>query len=482
MPAFAGMTILWSAVMAPPRTLFDKIWENHVVAPQGEGTFLIYIDLHLIHEVTTPQAFEGLKLAGRKVRRPDATMAVCDHNIPTSNRKAGIDEPESKLQVDTLEQNVRDFGVPYFPIDSINQGIVHIIGPEQGLSQPGMTIVCGDSHTATHGAMGALAFGIGTSEVEHVLATQTLIQAPAKNMLIEVNGGLGAGVSPKDVILAVIGKIGTAGGTGHVFEYAGSTFRDMSMEGRMTVCNMSIEAGARAGLVAPDEKTFAYVMGRPYETKGAAWEQAVAYWRTLPSDPGAEYNKEAHLDAADIAPHVTWGTSPQDVAPITGRVPDPAQVDDPLKRAAMQRSLEYMALAANTRLVNVAVQRVFIGSCTNSRIEDLRAAAAIATGRKVADGVRALVVPGSGLVKHQAEEEGLDRVFLEAGFEWREPGCSNCMSMNNDRAENGERIASTSNRNFEGRQGPGAKTHLVGPAMAAAAAVTGHLADVRQLD
>ena len=467
--------------MAPPRTLFDKIWDNHVITPQAEGTYLIYIDLHLIHEVTTPQAFEGLKLAGRKVRRPDATMAVADHNVPTSDRSRGIDEPESKLQVDTLERYVKEFGVPYFPVDSINQGIVHIIGPEQGLSQPGMTIVCGDSHTATHGAMGALAFGIGTSEVEHVLATQTLIQAPAKNMLIEVNGSLGAGVSPKDVILAVIGKIGTAGGTGHVFEYAGSTFRDMSMEGRMTVCNMSIEAGARAGLVAPDEKTIAYVMGRPYAPKGAAWEQAAAYWRTLPSDRGAKYDKEAHLDAADIAPHVTWGTSPQDVAPITGRVPDPAQVDDPLKRAAMLRSLEYMALAPNTRLVDVPVERVFIGSCTNSRIEDLRAAAAIAKGRRVAEGVRALVVPGSGLVKHQAEEEGLDRVFLEAGFEWREPGCSNCMSMNNDRAMNGERIASTSNRNFEGRQGKNAKTHLMGPAMAAAAAVTGHLADVRQL-
>jgi 3-isopropylmalate/(R)-2-methylmalate dehydratase large subunit len=467
--------------MTPPRTLFDKIWENHVIAPQGEDTCLIYIDLHLIHEVTTPQAFEGLKLAGRKVRRPDATMAVADHNVPTSDRSRGIDDPESKLQVDTLERYVKEFGVPYFPVDSINQGIVHIIGPEQGLSQPGMTIVCGDSHTATHGAMGALAFGIGTSEVEHVLATQTLIQAPAKNMLIEVNGGLGAGVSPKDVILAIIGKIGTAGGTGHILEYAGSTFRDMSMEGRMTVCNMSIEAGARAGLVAPDEKTIAYVMGRPYAPKGAAWEQAVAYWRTLPSDPGAKYDKEAHLDAADIAPHVTWGTSPQDVAPITGRVPDPAQVDDPLKRAAMLRSLEYMALAPNTRLVDVPVERVFIGSCTNSRIEDLRAAAAIAKGRRVADGVRALVVPGSGLVKHQAEDEGLDRIFLEAGFEWREPGCSNCMSMNNDRAMNGERIASTSNRNFEGRQGKNAKTHLMGPAMAAAAAITGHLADVRQL-
>src|ERR1700746_750486 len=470
-----------AALMAQPRTLFDKIWASHVIAPAAEGTYLLSIDLHLIHEVTTPQAFEGLKLAGRKVRRPDATIAVADHNIPTSNRKAGIDDPGSKLQVDTLERNVKEFGVPYFPIDSIDQGIVHIIGPEQGLSQPGMTIVCGDSHTATHGAMGALAFGIGTSEVEHVLATQTLIQAPAKNMLIEVNGDLGAGVSPKDVILAIIGRIGTAGGTGHILEYAGSTFRDMSMEGRMTVCTMSIEAGARAGLVAPDEKTIAYMIGRPYAPKGAAWEQAVTYWRTLPSDPGAKYDKEAHLDAADIAPHVSWGTSPQDVAPINGHVPDPAEVDDPLKRAAMQRSLEYMALAPNTRLLDVPVQRVFIGSCTNSRIEDLRAAAAIAKGRRVADGVRALVVPGSGLVKHQAEEEGLDRVFLEAGFEWREPGCSNCMSMNNDRAEHGERIASTSNRNFEGRQGKNAKTHLVGPAMAAAAAVTGHLTDVRQL-
>ena len=467
--------------MAQPRTLFDKIWESHVVAPQGEGTYLIYIDLHLIHEVTTPQAFEGLRAAGRKVRRPDATIAVSDHNIPTSNRKAGIDEPESKLQVDTLERNVVEFGVPYFPIDSINQGIVHIIGPEQGLSQPGMTIVCGDSHTATHGALGALAFGIGTSEVEHVLATQTLSQAHAKNMLIEVNGSLGAGVSPKDVILAIIGKIGTAGGTGHVVEYAGSTFRAMSMEGRMTVCNMTIEAGARAGLVVPDETTFAYVRGRPYAPKGAAWEQALAYWKTLPTDPGAKYDKSVRLDTADIAPHVSWGTNPEQVAPITGRVPDPAEIDDPLKRAAVERALQYMQLKAKTPLVEIPVQRVFIGSCTNSRIEDLRAAASIAKGRRVAEGVRALVVPGSGLVKHQAEEEGLDRIFLEAGFEWREPGCSNCMSMNNDRAEHGERIASTSNRNFEGRQGPGAKTHLMGPAMAAAAAVTGRLADVRQL-
>src|SRR5437667_6850912 len=340
--------------MAQPRTLFDKIWESDVVAPQGEGTYLIYIDLHLIHEVTTPQAFEGLKLAGRKVRRPDATMAVADHNVPTSDRSRGIDDPDSKLQVDTLERNVKEFGVPYFAVDSINQGIVHIIGPEQGLSQPGMTIVCGDSHNATHGAMGALALRIGTSEVEHVLATQTLIQAPAKNMLIEVNGSLGAGVSPKDVILAIIGKIGTAGGTGHVVEYAGSTFRDMSMEGRMTVCNMSIEAGARAGLVAPDEKTIAYVTGRPFAPKGAAWEQAVAYWRTLPSDPGAQYNKEAHLDAAEIAPHVTWGTSPEDVLPITGKVPNPAEIADEPRRQSMERSLAYMGLVPGTKLTDVA--------------------------------------------------------------------------------------------------------------------------------
>jgi 3-isopropylmalate/(R)-2-methylmalate dehydratase large subunit len=470
--------------MAQQRTLFDKIWSNHVIAPQGEGTYLIYIDLHLIHEVTTPQAFEGLKLAGRGVRRPDKTIAVADHNIPTVNRKAGVSgitEPDSLVQVQTLERNVKEFGVPYFPITSIDQGIVHVIGPEQGLSQPGMTIVCGDSHTATHGAMGALAFGIGTSEVEHVLATQTLIQAPAKNMLINVDGTPGTGVSPKDVILAIIAKIGTAGGTGHVFEYAGSTFREMSMEGRMTVCNMSIEAGARAGLVAPDEKTFAYMMGRPYAPKGAAWEQALAYWKTLPSDAGATYDKEAHLDAKDIAPHVTWGTNPEQAAPITGRVPDPKDEADPLKRAFIERALQYMQLAPNTRLQDVPVQRVFIGSCTNSRIEDLRAAAAVAKGRKVADGVTALVVPGSGHVKHQAEEEGLDRVFVEAGFEWRDAGCSMCMSMNDDKAMNGERVATTSNRNFEGRQGKNAKSHLMGPAMAAAAAITGHLADVRDM-
>src|SRR3984885_9319502 len=363
--------------MPQPKTLFDKIWDAHVIAPQGEGTYLIYIDLHLIHEVTTPQAFEGLKLAGRKVRRPDLTMAVADHNIPTVNRSAGVSgitEPDSKLQVDTLERNVKEFGVPYFPITSLDQGIVHVIGPEQGLSQPGMTIVCGDSHTATHGAMGALAFGIGTSEVEHVLATQTLIQAPAKNMLIRVDGSLGTGVSPKDVILAIIAKIGTAGGTGHVFEYAGSTFRDMSMEGRMTVCNMSIEAGARAGLVAPDDKTFSYLMGRAHAPKGAAWEQALTYGKTLPTDPGATYDKEAHLAAADIAPHVTWGTNPEQAAPVTGRVPDPAQIDDPLKRAAVERALQYMQLAPNTLLTDVPVQRVFIGSSPTNPTAGLRAA------------------------------------------------------------------------------------------------------------
>ncbi|MGH7100384.1 MAG: 3-isopropylmalate dehydratase large subunit [Stellaceae bacterium] len=467
--------------MAPPRTLFDKIWDSHVVDRQDDGTCLLYIDMHLVHEVTSPQAFEGLRLAGRPVRRPDATIAVADHNVPTSERSRGIQNAESRLQVETLERNVRDFGVPYFPLDDARQGIVHIIGPEQGLTQPGMTIVCGDSHTATHGAFGALAFGIGTSEVEHVLATQTLIQRPARNMRVTVEGMLGAGVTAKDVILAIIARIGTAGGTGHVIEYAGSTIRGLSMEGRMTLCNMTIEGGARAGLVAPDETTFAYLKGRPYAPNGAAWETALAYWRTLPSDPGAQYAREVRLDAAEIAPFVTWGTSPQDAVPITGRVPDPGAIADPARRAAVERSLSYMGLAPKTPLAGIPVQRVFIGSCTNSRIEDLRAAAAIAKGRRVADGVRALVVPGSGLVKRQAEEEGLDRVFVEAGFEWREPGCSMCMSMNDDKAAAGERVASTSNRNFEGRQGKGARTHLLSPAMAAAAAVTGRLADVRDL-
>ena len=467
--------------MAAPRTLFDKIWESHLVDTQPDGTCLLYIDRQLVHEVTSPQAFEGLRASGRRVRRPDATIAVADHNVPTTDRSHGIEEPESRKQVETLERNVREFGIPYFGLNDARQGIVHIIGPEQGMTQPGMTIVCGDSHTATHGAFGALAFGIDTSEVEHVLATQTLIQRRAKNMLIEIDGDLPLGVTAKDLILAVIGKIGTAGGTGHVIEYAGSAIRALSMEGRMTVCNMSIEAGARAGLIAPDETTFEYLKGRPHAPKGGAWEQALAFWKTLPSDRGARYDTVVRLDATQVAPQVTWGTSPEDVLPITGTVPNPAEIADANKRAAMERSLQYMGLSPGTRFVDVPVQKVFIGSCTNARIEDLRAAATVAKGRKVAAGVSALVVPGSGLVKHQAEEEGLDRVFIEAGFEWREPGCSMCLAMNADRLEPGERCASTSNRNFEGRQGRGGRTHLMSPAMAAAAAVTGKLADVRAL-
>ncbi|MDE1967780.1 MAG: 3-isopropylmalate dehydratase large subunit [Alphaproteobacteria bacterium] len=467
--------------MAAPRTLFDKIWESHLVDTQPDGTCLLYIDRHLVHEVTSPQAFEGLRAAGRRVRRPDATIAVADHNVPTTDRSRGIEEPESRKQVETLERNVKEFGILYFGLDDVRQGIVHIIGPEQGMTQPGMTIVCGDSHTATHGAFGALAFGIGTSEVEHVLATQTLIQRRAKNMLIEIEGEAPLGITAKDLVLAVIGKIGTAGGTGHVIEYAGSAIRALSMEGRMTVCNMSIEAGARAGLIAPDETTFEYLKGRPHAPKGGAWEQAVAFWKTLPSDRGARYDTVVRLDAREVVPQVTWGTSPEDVLPITGSVPNPATVADANKRSAMERSLQYMGLTPGTRLTDVPVQRVFIGSCTNARIEDLRAAAAVAKGRKVAAGVNALVVPGSGLVKHQAEEEGLDRIFIEAGFEWREAGCSMCLAMNADRLAPGERCASTSNRNFEGRQGRGGRTHLMSPAMAAAAAVTGKLADVRAL-
>ncbi len=466
--------------MTKPRTLFDKIWDNHVVHKQDDGTCVIYIDRHLVHEVTSPQAFEGLRMTGRKVRRPDATIAVADHNVPTTDRSKGIADPESRIQVETLEKNAKDFGVPYYGMDDIRQGIVHIIGPEQGLTQPGMTIVCGDSHTATHGAFGSLAFGIGTSEVEHVLATQTLVQRPAKNMRITVDGKVGPGVTPKDVILAIIGKIGTAGGTGHVVEFAGSVIRDMSMEGRMTVCNMTIEGGARAGLVAPDEKTFEYVKGRPQAPKGAAWEAAVAYWKTLPSDPGAKYDTEIFLDAKDIQPMVTWGTSPEDVLPIGAVVPNPADVKDEGKRAAVSRSLEYMGLKPGTKLADVKIDKVFIGSCTNGRIEDLRAVVEIARGRKVAAHVQAMVVPGSGLVKEQAEREGLDKVLIEAGFEWREPGCSMCLAMNADKLEPGERCASTSNRNFEGRQGRGGRTHLVSPGMAAAAAVAGRLADVRE--
>lgn len=467
--------------MPEPRTLFDKIWDSHLVDAQDDGTCLLYIDRHLVHEVTSPQAFEGLRAAGRQVRRPEAVLAVADHNVPTTDRSGGIADPESRLQVETLEKNCAEFGIELYGMNDARQGIVHIIGPEQGLTQPGMIIVCGDSHTATHGAFGALAFGIGTSEVEHVLATQTLIQGRARNMRITVEGAPSEAVTAKDMILAVIGEIGTAGGTGHVIEYAGPAIRALSMEGRMTVCNMSIEAGARAGLVAPDETTFADLEGRPRAPQGADWKAAVAYWKTLPSDAHAAYDKEVTLDAGTIAPQVTWGTSPQDVLPITASVPDPAAEADEGRRAAMRRSLEYMALKPGTPLVEIAIDRVFIGSCTNSRIEDLRAAAAIAKGRKVADRVGAMVVPGSGPVKRQAEEEGLDVIFTEAGFEWREPGCSMCLAMNADKLEPGERCASTSNRNFEGRQGRGGRTHLVSPIMAVAAAISGRLADVREL-
>ena len=464
-----------------PRTLFDKVWDSHVVERLPDGTCILYIDRHLLHEVTSPQAFEGLRMAGRGVRRPDATIAVVDHNIATTDRRAGIKEEDSRIQVETLEKNVAAFGVPYIPILDVRQGIVHIIGPELGISLPGQTLVCGDSHTSTHGALGALAFGIGTSEVEHVLATQTLLQNPAKNMLIRVDGTLGFGATAKDIVLAIIGKIGTAGGTGHVIEFAGEAIRALDMAGRMTVSNMSIEAGARAGMIAPDETTFAYVKGREFAPQGADFDRAVAYWRTLPSDPGARYDTTVVLNAADIAPMVTWGTSPGAVVPITGMVPDPASAKDEAERAQMVRMLDYMALTPGTRMRDVPIDVVFIGSCTNGRIEDLRAAAAVAKGRKVADGVRAMVVPGSGLVKQQAEQEGLDRVLLEAGFEWREPGCSMCLGMNPDKLTKGQRCASTSNRNFEGRQGPGGRTHLLSPAMAAAAAVTGRLADVREL-
>jgi 3-isopropylmalate/(R)-2-methylmalate dehydratase large subunit len=465
-----------------PRTLFDKIWDAHVVDRLEDGTCVLYIDRHLVHEVTSPQAFEGLRMAGRKVRRTDATIAVVDHNVPTdADRLMGINEPESKLQIETLEQNVAAFGVPYFPITDARQGIVHVIGPEQGISLPGMTIVCGDSHTSTHGAMGALAFGIGTSEVEHVLATQTLLQKPAKNMLVRVDGKLPSGCTGKDIVLAIIGKIGTAGGNGHVIEFAGEAIRALDMAGRLTVCNMSIEAGARAGLIAPDETTFAYIEGRPYAPQGEAFNEAVAYWKTLPSDDGAHYDKVVVLDAAEIAPQVTWGTNPEAVISITAKIPDPADEPDEAKRAQLERMLGYMALEPGQKIAGTKIDVVFIGSCTNSRIEDLRAAAAVAKGRHVAPNVRALVVPGSGLVKKQAEDEGIAQVLIDAGFEWREAGCSMCLGMNPDKLTPGQRCASTSNRNFEGRQGPGGRTHLVSPAMAAAAAVTGVLTDVREL-
>lgn len=467
--------------MAHPQTLYDKILQSHLVDEQADGTCLLYIDRHLVHEVTSPQAFEGLRMAGRKVRRPEATLAVADHNVPTEGRAKGIADETSRIQVETLEANCKEFGVQYFPLLDARQGVVHIVGPEQGFTLPGTTIVCGDSHTSTHGAFGALAFGIGTSEVEHVLATQTLIQRRAKNMLVKVDGKLPAGVTAKDITLAVIGRIGTAGGTGYVIEYAGEAIRALSVEGRMTVCNMSIEAGARAGLIAPDEKTFAYVKGRPMAPKGEDFERAVVYWRTLVSDEGAKYDAIIELRAEDIAPQVTWGTSPEDVLPITDKVPNPADIADSAKRSAVERALEYMGLEAGTPLAEIPVDRVFIGSCTNGRIEDLRAVAEIAKGQKVASNVHAMIVPGSGLVKQEAEKEGLDKIFIEAGFDWREPGCSMCLAMNADKLEPGERCASTSNRNFEGRQGRGGRTHLVSPAMAAAAAITGHLTDVRKL-
>jgi 3-isopropylmalate/(R)-2-methylmalate dehydratase large subunit len=471
-----------------PRTLYDKIWDAHVVESREDGTDLIYIDRHLVHEVTSPQAFEGLRTAGRKVRRPDLTLAVPDHNLPTTARldaagnRVPIADAESANQLATLAKNAPEFGIRYISEIDAEQGIVHVVGPEQGFSLPGATIVCGDSHTSCHGGLGALAFGIGTTEVEHVLATQTLILSRAKTLEVRVDGKLRPGVTPKDVVLHVIGVIGTAGGTGHVIEFCGSTFEEMSVEGRLTVCNMSIEAGARAGLVAPDEKTLAYVKGRPYAPRGEDWDKAVAWWTSLKTDPGAKFDKSVHIDASDIQPTVTWGTSPEDVVAIGGTVPAPESFADPSKQQAAQVSLDYMGLTPGTRMTDIEVQNVFIGSCTNSRIEDLRSAAEVVRGRKKAPGVKwAIVVPGSGLVKAQAEAEGLDKVFMDAGMEWREPGCSACLAMNPDKVPPGERCASTSNRNFTGRQGPGARTHLVSPAMAAAAAVTGKLTDVREL-
>ncbi len=462
-----------------PTTLFEKIWDSHVVRAEPDGTTLLYIDRQLVHEVTSPQAFEGLKLAGRKPRRPSATLAVPDHNVPTTDRRLGIADPISAKQIQTLEENCREFGITLFGMNDVRQGIVHVIGPEQGFTLPGTTIVCGDSHTSTHGAFGALAFGIGTSEVEHVLATQCLVQKRPKTMEIRVDGTLSDRCSAKDVILAIIGKIGTAGGTGYVIEYTGSTIRALSMEGRMTLCNMSIEAGARAGLVAPDEKTFAYLKGRPLSPKGELFEQAVRYWQQLATDPAARYDATVTLRAEDIAPQVSWGTSPGMVLGVDQKVPDPRTIADEKTRHATERALEYMGLSPNMPITDIKIDRVFIGSCTNSRIEDLRLAASFAKGKKVAKTVRAMVVPGSGLVKQQAEAEGLDRIFREAGFEWREPGCSMCLAMNADVLQPGERCASTSNRNFEGRQGAGGRTHLVSPAMAVAAAVEGRFVDIR---
>ena len=465
--------------MSAPRTLYDKIWDDHVVDVQPDGTALLYIDRHLVHEVTSPQAFEGLRTTGRTVRAPQRTLAVVDHNVPTTDRSLPNEDPESAAQIAALAENAREFGVEYYNEFDKRQGIVHIVGPEQGFTLPGMTIVCGDSHTSTHGAFGALAHGIGTSEVEHVLATQTLIQKKAKNMRVTVDGTLPDGVGAKDIILAIIGTIGTAGGTGYVIEYAGEAIRALSMEGRMTVCNMSIEGGARAGLIAPDEKTFEYIAGRPKAPQGAAFEEARRFWETLVSDEGAHFDAEIRLDAASLPPTVTWGTSPEDVVSIEGVVPDPALIADDNRRAAKIRALEYMGLKAGTPITDIKLDRVFIGSCTNGRIEDLRAAAKIVEGKRVASHVSAMVVPGSGLVKEQAEQEGLDKIFLAAGFEWREPGCSMCLAMNPDRLAPQERCASTSNRNFEGRQGFKGRTHLVSPIMAAAAAIAGHFVDVR---
>ena len=464
-----------------PKTLYDKIWDAHVVHEADDGTCLLYIDRHLVHEVTSPQAFEGLRMTGRTVRAPEKTIAVPDHNVPTTaGRDTHIDNEESRIQVEALDRNARDFRINYYPVSDIRQGIVHIVGPEQGWTLPGMTVVCGDSHTATHGAFGALAHGIGTSEVEHVLATQTLIQQKSKNMKVEITGKLRPGVTAKDITLSVIGATGTAGGNGHVIEYCGEAIRDLSMEGRMTVCNMAIEGGARAGIIAPDEKTYAYVMGRPHAPKGAQWEAALAWWKTLFSDNDAQFDKVVTLRGEDIAPVVTWGTSPEDVLPITGVVPDPESFTGG-KVDAARRSLDYMGLVPGQKLSEIEIDTVFIGSCTNGRIEDLRAAAAILKGRKIKDGLRAMVVPGSGLVRAQAEEEGLAQIFIDAGFEWRLAGCSMCLAMNPDQLSPGERCAATSNRNFEGRQGRGGRTHLLSPAMAAAAAVTGRLTDVREM-
>jgi 3-isopropylmalate/(R)-2-methylmalate dehydratase large subunit len=463
------------------RTLVEKIWDSHVIEVEGDGTCLIYIDRHLIHEASTPQAFDGLRAAGLPVRRPDATLGVIDHVVPTQNRAVGPADHDARVMLDAMVKNCHAFGVELFDVFDPRQGICHVVGPEQGFTLPGITLVCGDSHTATHGAFGALAFGIGTSEVEHVLATQTLVQRPMKTMRITVDGPLPAGCTAKDVVLAIIGRIGTAGGTGHAIEYTGEAIRALDMAGRMTVCNMTIEAGARAGLIAPDETTFAYLKGRPRAPQGADWDRAVAFWRTLVSDEGAVFDAEVRLDAEEIEPQVTWGNSPQDVVGVTGMVPDPTREPDPMKRQSMEKALRYMGLTPGTRMTDIPVDRVFIGSCTNSRIEDLRAAAAVASGRHVAEGVHAMVVPGSGQVKAAAEAEGLDRIFRDAGFEWREPGCSMCVGMNEDRIAPGARCASTSNRNFEGRQGRDGRTHLVSPAMAAAAAIAGRFVDVRTL-